>query len=870
MNTVLAMEPVRAIRGFEVTQVKSPFELKPKPLGAGGGILQDKASNESQSSTMHLQVSTILTDAPPLPPRTPPPPSPSAPLLSHSAGLPALFLRPATKRQAPAHTPPGWEGLLQISRMSGASGVVGQPPRSDEDPTIKDSKIEICCTARASLSQRAVVKGVIRGLKACQEPERTKEGMGGTYIMCNEKGRQVAIFKPCDEEPLACNNPKGYVGRALGEPGWKPTVRVGEAAMREVAAYLLDHGRRARVPTTVLVRARHPKFCYNNRMSSVRQSSIDLSSEAGLAAAVEDGSLPMKLGSLQEFVSHQCDTSEMGPSRFSVRDVHRIGILDIRLVNTDRHAGNLLVRAIRPADLTSTVDVLKMGSSHNPMLSSQYELIPIDHGFCLPETLEACYFEWLHWPQAMLPFSEEDLAYIESLNVEDDVALLHAELPTLRPACILVMQMATELLKRGAAAGLTLHDIGCVLTRGYECGNEEPSELERVAAIARRAMLQHAANSKSNQTCRGIASADDELTSEEGDATISEGDEDEGGSGSECGSYYSEDEGDVAPLLESTPSALRSSTRSVAPLGVSAPSSSGLLRANSSLLHNNSTLVHGLSFTHLNGGLANAISLAQGVTHISMVLPDSLRASGSGPLMSIILPTRFAPGSREDVGMVFDMDEALAAAAGPLTPTHQAYSPGTASSISSAISSMEQFSFVHAGFAAAAGNQWADMVDTPPPIKGSLGGGTASMGCLGSSGGSSAVGATTTTQMASSVHVTDPSALMARHAQRRNAPGLSAGGACPGSAGASSHNLHPNHHRHRSGHRKLRRLGSNKLFKDDPMNPDPLNCLFTMEDDEWAEYMQVWGYYVDVALQNGHWKQGLKRDATVAASCPRF
>ena len=51
----------------------------------------------------------------------------------------------------------------------------------------------------------------------------------------------------------------------------------------------------------------------------------------------------------QEFVSHECDTSEMGPSRFSVRDVHRIGILDIRLFNTDRHAGNMLVRIPREA-----------------------------------------------------------------------------------------------------------------------------------------------------------------------------------------------------------------------------------------------------------------------------------------------------------------------------------------------------------------------------------------------------------------------------------------------------------------------------------------------------------------------------------------
>eukprot|EP00983_Pelagomonas_calceolata_P006929 225876-Pelagomonas_calceolata.AAC.4 len=49
---------------------------------------------------------------------------------------------------------------------------------------------------------------------------------------------------------------------------------------------------------------------------------------------------------------------------------------------------------------------------------AKYELIPIDHGFCLPETLEAPYFEWLHWPQAMLPFSEEELAYIKRIDIE--------------------------------------------------------------------------------------------------------------------------------------------------------------------------------------------------------------------------------------------------------------------------------------------------------------------------------------------------------------------------------------------------------------------------------------------------------------------
>ena len=118
------------------------------------------------------------------------------------------------------------------------------------------------------------------------------------------------------------------------------------------------------------------------------------------------------LGSLQEFVAHECDTSEMGASRFAAADVHRIGILDLRLFNTDRHAGNMLVRVSRQPS------AVNLTSAESMLASSKYELVPIDHGFCLPETLEAPYFEWLHWPQAMLPFSDEELAYIRDLNIE--------------------------------------------------------------------------------------------------------------------------------------------------------------------------------------------------------------------------------------------------------------------------------------------------------------------------------------------------------------------------------------------------------------------------------------------------------------------
>lgn len=74
------------------------------------------------------------------------------------------------------------------------------------------------------------------------------------------------------------------------------------------------------------------------------------------------------------------------------RDVHRIGILDIRLFNTDRHAGNILIKKVDHSEKTYP---RRLGES-------PFELIPIDHGFCLPEALEPPYFEWQYWPQVNL------------------------------------------------------------------------------------------------------------------------------------------------------------------------------------------------------------------------------------------------------------------------------------------------------------------------------------------------------------------------------------------------------------------------------------------------------------------------------------
>lgn len=176
-----------------------------------------------------------------------------------------------------------------------------------------------------------------------------------------------------------------------------------------------------------------------------------------------------KIASFQQFVPHDFDASDHGTSSFPVSAVHRIGILDIRIFNTDRHAGNLLVRKLD-----------NVGSF------GQVELIPIDHGLCLPESLEDPYFEWIHWPQASIPFSEDELEYIESLDPVKDCEMLRSELPMIREACLRVLVLCTIFLKEAAANGLCLAEIGEMMSREFRSGEEEPSELELVCIEARR------------------------------------------------------------------------------------------------------------------------------------------------------------------------------------------------------------------------------------------------------------------------------------------------------------------------------------------------------------------------------------------------
>jgi hypothetical protein len=99
-----------------------------------------------------------------------------------------------------------------------------------------------CCVALLLQAARA---GLAEGL----QPTLAKAGTGGSYFLQDVQGKPVAVFKPEDEEPHAVNNPKGRTGSSSdgssgagsGSEGLRRGTRPGEGAVREVAAYVLDH-----------------------------------------------------------------------------------------------------------------------------------------------------------------------------------------------------------------------------------------------------------------------------------------------------------------------------------------------------------------------------------------------------------------------------------------------------------------------------------------------------------------------------------------------------------------------------------------------------------------------------------------------------
>jgi hypothetical protein len=254
--------------------------------------------------------------------------------------------------------------------------------RASADVCVSSSLIDAC-----PRQLRRNVAQARRGLALGLKPELVLDGSGGTYFLRDARKLKVAVFKPADEEPYAENNPRGYIKHLDAkanmyddEISLRAGILPGEACLREVAAYLLDHGGFSGVPMTTLAEARHPAFNTNGARLNLCEGGASVGTHSLNPQASATSSLKKKVGSFQEFVHSECTMDDLSPSMIPADEIHKVAILDIRLMNADRNSANLLCKR---------------------MPDNSIKLVPIDHGYCLRDVCDVSWMDWvwLDWPQ---------------------------------------------------------------------------------------------------------------------------------------------------------------------------------------------------------------------------------------------------------------------------------------------------------------------------------------------------------------------------------------------------------------------------------------------------------------------------------------
>lgn len=164
---------------------------------------------------------------------------------------------------------------------------------------------------------------------------------------------------------------------------------------------------------------------YTNVISSLIEPSLSEKASISTADTIKNAKaaktkIGMKYGSLQTFVKADDVASNISSDLFGVDEVHKIVILDLRLLNLDRNDGNILVKKKE----------LVKPSKQDPKKSQEkkyyYSLIPIDHSLSIPDSLEIYTYDlcWMEWDQIQEPFSQKSLDYIEKLDILKDVRML--------------------------------------------------------------------------------------------------------------------------------------------------------------------------------------------------------------------------------------------------------------------------------------------------------------------------------------------------------------------------------------------------------------------------------------------------------------
>lgn len=312
------------------------------------------------------------------------------------------------------------------------AGSVSTMPNSLCDPLFSKNLKDLSISPTIAEARLALEKGVA--------PQPLNKGISGSYILKNRNNQPWAIFKPKEKEPGMKGNEHGYDDFSC--QGVKP----GTGYKREEAAYLLDHQHFSDVPLTLV--AKLPSHLVYNE--------------------TPDKSRPIK-GSFQRFVPNcKPGAGFLDTDLILPHEIHKMAILDIRLLNSDRHQNNFIVDA-------------------------RGHIYPIDHGWTIPDNAKHLRFEWMDFDQSKQPFSKEDLAYIEQLDPAADAKLLKEKMPKISEDALLRIEAAGHLLKKAAKRGLTAYQIGDMMQgRHFATSSFELKIGERAAHGHREELIDNA------------------------------------------------------------------------------------------------------------------------------------------------------------------------------------------------------------------------------------------------------------------------------------------------------------------------------------------------------------------------------------------
>jgi hypothetical protein len=345
---------------------------------------------------------------------------------------------------------------------------------------------------------KKILTEVRLGLQRNKVPSKTDllDCTGGVYFMKAASGAQVAVFKPSDEEQGMPNNPKGHAGN--GDHGLRDFLKPGRGYIRETAAYILDHMNFSCVPPTTIVHCEHPTLHYPSRSGQPASSN----------------QIFPKIGSLQAYIRANDTFDDISSSMISVFELQKIALLDMRLLNNDRNSSNILAinRAVPPSPSGSLsrrsrsesvasmddesptqpsdefiifadeFEAAQKQKNKNKTYLDAYELIPIDHGYCIPSQLHIDEYDWAWFdcPQIDEKVDPAIYRYIMSLDIDTMTRNLTKQL-SISDEAVFLLRLSHHLIVVGVSAGLSLKRIARMIARTDE---ERPSPLENVISVA--------------------------------------------------------------------------------------------------------------------------------------------------------------------------------------------------------------------------------------------------------------------------------------------------------------------------------------------------------------------------------------------------